>query len=149
MHCTAQGQKHEPSKMPKSTWCLSWTSFSPPKRRGPPHSSLRQKRRNFRICVHYRSHNTATVRNTYSIPRIENCIDSLGEANLFSTLDASGGTAKLKCTNKTKIGRHSFSIMAYYPCSWALKPNVKCNCGLVFFAITFPIIKMMLFHFAR
>ena len=44
-----------------------------------------------RFCVDYRKINTLTVKDTYPLPRIEECLESLGDAFLFSTLDCSSG----------------------------------------------------------
>ena len=44
-----------------------------------------------RFCVDYRRLNSLTVRDTYPLPRMDECIDSLGEAKVFSTLDANWG----------------------------------------------------------
>ena len=40
-----------------------------------------------RFCVDYRRLNALIVRDTYPIPRIDECLDSLGEDKVFSTLD--------------------------------------------------------------
>ena len=44
-----------------------------------------------RFCVDYRRLNAMTVRDSYPIPRMDECIDSLGDARVFSTLDANSG----------------------------------------------------------
>ena len=44
-----------------------------------------------RFCVDYRKLNEKTVRDTYPLPRIDDCIDSLGEATVFYTLDCNSG----------------------------------------------------------
>ena len=44
-----------------------------------------------RFCVDYRRLNQATMKDSYPIPRMDECIDSLGEANIFSTLDCNAG----------------------------------------------------------
>ena len=41
-----------------------------------------------RFCIDFRRLNMATISDTYRLPRMEDCIDSLGEARLFTTLDA-------------------------------------------------------------
>jgi Reverse transcriptase (RNA-dependent DNA polymerase) len=41
-----------------------------------------------RICVDYRRLNTVTCKDTYALPRMDDCIDSLGIGQYFSTLDA-------------------------------------------------------------
>lgn len=42
----------------------------------------------FRVYVDYRRLNAVTIQYSYPIPRMDECIDSLGEAQVFSALDA-------------------------------------------------------------
>jgi len=44
-----------------------------------------------RFCVDYRRLNEMTIRDAYLIPRMGECIDSLGDAVIFSTLDCNSG----------------------------------------------------------
>ena len=44
-----------------------------------------------RFCIDYRRLNTVTVRDSYPLPRMDECIDSLGDARVFSTLDCNSG----------------------------------------------------------
>ena len=44
-----------------------------------------------RFCVDYRKLNALTARDVYPLPRMDECLDSLGEARYFSTLDANTG----------------------------------------------------------
>jgi len=44
-----------------------------------------------RSCVHYRRLNDVTVKDTYPLPRMDDCIDLLGEASVFSMLDCNSG----------------------------------------------------------
>ena len=44
-----------------------------------------------RFCVHYRKLNELTVRDSYPLPRMEECLYSLGEAAFFTTLDCNSG----------------------------------------------------------
>ena len=44
-----------------------------------------------RFCVDYRKLNTVTKRDSYPMPRMDECIDSLGNATLFTTLDCNSG----------------------------------------------------------
>jgi hypothetical protein len=40
-----------------------------------------------RFCVDYRKLNAITVRDYYPLPRLDECIDSLGDSKIFTTLD--------------------------------------------------------------
>lgn len=42
----------------------------------------------WRFCIDYRWLSSATVKHVYTIPRMDEHIDSLGSANMFTTLDA-------------------------------------------------------------
>ena len=44
-----------------------------------------------RFCVDYRRLNAVTVRDSYPLPRMDECIDSLGDATVFTTLDCNSG----------------------------------------------------------
>jgi len=44
-----------------------------------------------RFCVDYRRLNAVTRKDSYPIPRMEDCFDSLEDARIFSTLDCSAG----------------------------------------------------------
>lgn len=44
-----------------------------------------------RLCVYYRRFKAMKVRTTYFIPRMGVCRDSLGDAVVFTTLDANSG----------------------------------------------------------
>jgi len=45
-----------------------------------------------RFCVDYRRLNAVTKKDSYPIPRMEDCIDLLGDARVFSTLDCNAGS---------------------------------------------------------
>lgn len=63
-----------------------------------------------RFCLEYQTLNAITVRECYSLPRINECIDWLGEATIFSTLDASSSYCQIvivpKYCEKTELTRH-------------------------------------------
>ena len=44
-----------------------------------------------RFCIDYRKLNALTVKDTYPLPRMDECLDSLGDAVVFSTLDCNSG----------------------------------------------------------
>jgi len=44
-----------------------------------------------RFCIDYRQLNERAVRGSYPLPRMDDCLDSLGDAHFFSTLDCNAG----------------------------------------------------------
>ena len=44
-----------------------------------------------RVCIDYRQLNERTVRDSYPIPRMDDCLDSLGDAQFFSTVECNAG----------------------------------------------------------
>ena len=44
-----------------------------------------------RFCVESRSLNAKSVADAYPLPRIDDCLDSLGDAKIFTTLDCNAG----------------------------------------------------------
>jgi Reverse transcriptase (RNA-dependent DNA polymerase)/Retroviral aspartyl protease len=44
-----------------------------------------------RFCVDYRRLNAVTKKDSYPLPRMDECLDSLGEAGIFTTLDCNSG----------------------------------------------------------
>ena len=44
-----------------------------------------------RFCVDYRRLNASTVKDSYPLPWMEDCLDSLGEAQYFTALDCNSG----------------------------------------------------------
>lgn len=48
------------------------------------------------ICVHYEKLNAVTVRDSYLLPRMDECIYSWAEATLFSTLDENSSYSQIE-----------------------------------------------------
>jgi len=55
-----------------------------------------------RFCVDYRRLNELTPRDAYPIPRMDECLDSLGDATVFSTLDANSGYWQIQLDETAK-----------------------------------------------
>lgn len=49
-----------------------------------------------RFCVDHRKLKAVTIKDSYLLPRMDKCMESLGDAQVFSTLDASSGYWKTK-----------------------------------------------------
>lgn len=58
--------------------------------------------------VDYQPLNVITVQDNYSLPRMEECIDSLGEATIVSTLDSNSGYLQIEIDPKDR-GKTTFT----------------------------------------
>ena len=74
-----------------------------------------------RFCIDYRQLNELTYKDSYPIPRISFCLDSLGGANFFSCLDLRSGFWQTamdpqdadKTAFVTRRGQFKFKVLAY------------------------------------
>ena len=74
-----------------------------------------------RFCVDYRRLNALTVREKYPTPRMDECLDSLGEAKVFTTLDCNSGYWQIpvakedraKTTFTCHAGTYQFNRMPF------------------------------------
>jgi hypothetical protein len=55
-----------------------------------------------RFCIDYRQVNSITRKDAYPMPRLDECIDSLGKAKIFSTLDANSGVWQIPIDDSSK-----------------------------------------------
>ena len=58
---------------------------------GAPVLLVKKKYGGFRLCVDYRKLNKVTIKNKYSLPRIDDLIDQLKGAVVFSKIDLRSG----------------------------------------------------------
>lgn len=63
-----------------------------------------KKDETLRICVEYRKLNVVNIRNSYPLQRMNQCLEFLGYAQVFSTLDANSGYWQIEVeeTDKAK-----------------------------------------------
>ena len=74
-----------------------------------------------RFCVDYRKLNAKTIADAYPLPRMDDCIDSLGDATIFSTLDCNSGYWQIpvasedrdKTTFTTFLGTYRYLRMPF------------------------------------
>lgn len=53
-------------------------------------------------CANYRQLNVATMRDSYWISRMQECIEALGKATVFSTLEENSGYWQIKIDDADK-----------------------------------------------
>ena len=56
----------------------------------------------FRMCTDYRKMNSVTKTNSFPVPRIDDCIDSIGQANYVTKFDLLKGFWEISLTDKAK-----------------------------------------------
>ena len=64
---------------------------------------VRKKDGRLRFCIDLRKLNNRTVKDAYSLPRIESILDSLGGAQIFSTLDLKAGYWQVEMAEECKV----------------------------------------------
>lgn len=52
------------------------------------------------MCMNYRKLKAVTIRDTYTLPQMDPCIESLRDAVVLSTLDASWGYFQISMVEK-------------------------------------------------
>ncbi|KAF9760668.1 Retrovirus-related Pol polyprotein from transposon [Nosema granulosis] len=78
-----------------------------------------------RMCIDYRPVNRVTTKDGYPIPRIDEILDTLSSAKVFSTLDATSGYYQLKVKDQDKCktaftwqgGHYEFNRMPFGLCN--------------------------------
>jgi len=55
-----------------------------------------------RLCIDYRQLNDRTVRDTYPLPRIDDCLHSFGDAKFFSTLECNAVYLQIPVAEENK-----------------------------------------------
>jgi len=88
---------------------------------GAPVLFVKKKTGELRMCIDYRALNTSTVRNSYPLPRIDDLLDKLQGATVFSSLDLMSGYHQIrlppedepKTAFKTPFGLFQFKVMPF------------------------------------
>jgi len=82
---------------------------------------VRKKDGSLRMCIDYRSLNEVTIKNKYSLPRIDDLFDQLQGAKYFSKIDLRSGYYQLKIRPSdvpkmafvTRYGQYEFTVMPF------------------------------------
>jgi len=82
---------------------------------------IKEKEDTFWLCIDYRHLNKVTIKNKYSLLRIDNLFDKLKGAQVFSKIDLKSGYYQLrikeqniqKTAFKTRYGYYKFLVMPF------------------------------------
>jgi hypothetical protein len=82
---------------------------------------VKKKDQSLRLCVDYRPLNAVTIKNKYSLPRINNLFYQLVGAKVFSMVDLRSGYHQIKIhpkdvpmsTSSTRYGLYEYLVMSF------------------------------------
>ena len=92
---------------------------------GSPVLFAKKKSGELRMCVDFRALNNITVKNRYPLPRIDDMLDQLSNATVFSKLDLTSGYWQVRVKDEdiaktaftTKYGHYEFMVMPFGLCN--------------------------------
>jgi hypothetical protein len=88
---------------------------------GAPVLFVKKKEGSLRMCIDYRALNSQTIKNRYALPQIDELLDRLFEAKVFSKIDLTSGYYQIMITShsryktafRTRYGHYEFNVMPF------------------------------------